>query len=398
MRVPWSVGEEKHRVELAAAAPGEKILTVFGGRTAHGPRTPRRDDAPRPDLHAFREMRSLDARAAAIDGIRMHTDLFAVANGIDTAVIDRIVPPACRAGVERAGAPIVAGGETIIEAPVWRPRRAARHFLPAVCVLASTVPSFRCELAVETRARWSPWVAAAPVGGHDFAALADAEPLACDIDVFTSGMPADAVRLRVRVRGTLIAPWLVTLSVCDLAPITRRVGAGGAARVTVPPRTQMVEPEPMRRHICSPTSVAMVLERWGRRVETAALAAEIFQPALDRYGVWPAAVAAAGRHGIAGYLLRFPDWASVAWCLDAGVPIVASVRYGRGELAGAAMDQTDGHLVVVTGYEGDAALLNDPAAPTVDEVPRRVRIEDLERAWLERTGVGYVFFDPGAVG
>ena len=172
---------------------------------------------------------------------------------------------------------------------------------------------------------------------------------------------------------------------------------GGAARIVVPTRTQAAEPEPMRWHICSPTSVAMVLERWGHRVETSSLAAEIFQPSLGRYGVWPAAIAAAGRHGVAGYLLRFPDWGSAAWCLDAGLPIVASVRYASGELAGAAMDRTEGHLVVVTGYEGDIALLNDPAAPTEAEVPRRVRIEDLERVWLERTGVGYVLFDPRQV-
>ncbi|MBI1736859.1 MAG: C39 family peptidase [Candidatus Rokubacteria bacterium] len=329
----------------------------------------------------------------------MHTDLFALAHGIGGGIVGRVVPPGCRTPLEGAGSPIVSEAGTIQESPVWRPGRPARHFVPALSVLAPSVPAFRFELTIETRGEWAPWVAAAPIGGDDFTpALPATGTLSCDVDVFTASVPADAVRLRVRARGPLVAPWLMTLSACDLAPVARTAAPPGRARVTVPVRSQMIEPEPTRRHICSPTSVAMVLERWGRRVETLALAAEIFQPALGRYGVWPAAVAAAGRHGIAGYLMRFPDWGSAAWCLDAGLPIVASVRYAGGELAGAAMDHTDGHLVVVTGYEDGAALLNDPAAPTAEEVPRRVRIEDLERVWLERTGVGYVLFDPLQVG
>jgi hypothetical protein len=339
-------------------------------------------------------MRVRAASGAAREGIRVHTDLFAIAQGIDAATVERAIPPACRAGVAAAGVP-VAGVETIVESPVWHPRCAARHFVPAVSWLAAPVPAFRCELSVAAGGAWSPWVAAAAIGGDDFGgALPAVGALSCDVDVFTSPVPADAVRLRVRTRGPVVAPWLVALSACDLAPLGRRGAGGGAARVSVPARSQMVEPEPMRRHICSPTSVAMVLERWGRRVETAVLAAEILQPALGRYGVWPAAIAAAGRRGVAGYLLRFPDWASAAWCLDAGLPIVASVRYASGELAGAAMDRTDGHLVVLTGYEEGDALLNDPAAEREAEVPRRVRIDDLERAWLDRTGVGYVLFDP----
>src|SRR5439155_1477480 len=81
----------------------------------------------------------------------------------------------------------------------------------------------------------------------------------------------------------------------------------------------------IRMRICSPASVAMVLAYWGERVEVASLAREIFHPALDRYGVWPAAISAAGRHGVAGYLLRFPDWASAAWCLERGLPGNGSV-------------------------------------------------------------------------
>jgi hypothetical protein len=127
------------------------------------------------------------------------------------------------------------------------------------------------------------------------------------------------------------------------------------------------------------------------------VAADVFHRATDRYGVWPAAIRAAAARGVAGYLLRFPDWSAAAWCLARGIPIIASIRYAAGELTGAAVEATTGHLVVLTGYENGVVLVNDPAAPTGDTVPRRYRRDEVTRAWLERAGVGYVLFDPARV-
>ena len=95
----------------------------------------------------------------------------------------------------------------------------------------------------------------------------------------------------------------------------------------------------------------MVLGYWRRPAAVAELAREVFHPGTDLYGVWPAAILAAGRRGIAGYLLRFPDWAAAAWCLARGLPVIASVRYASGELTGAAAAATPGHLLVLTGFE-----------------------------------------------
>ena len=109
-------------------------------------------------------------------------------------------------------------------------------------------------------------------------------------------------------------------------------------------------------------------------------------------GVWPAAVRAAGLRGVAGYLLRFPDWSSAVWCLERKLPIIASVRYATGELTDAPLSETSGHLVVLTGCDATHVFANDPVAPTALDVPRRYRLDEIQRAWLDRAGVGYVLF------
>jgi hypothetical protein len=247
---------------------------------------------------------------------------------------------------------------------------------------------------------WSPWATSETLGPASFSPLPDrAAGVQVDVDVFIAAAPAEAVRLRARLRATetaalLAAPWMLTLSACDLAPPGPDAGPAASARLDVPPISQMREGGALATRVCSPTSVAMVLAYFGVTEKVARLAAEMFHPGLDIYGVWPAAIGAAARRGVLGYLLRFPDWAAARWCLDRGLPIIASVRYAAGEVTGAAVAETAGHLLVLTGYEGQHVLVNDPAAPDTASVPRRYALAELIRVWLERTGVGYVLFRP----
>ena len=303
--------------------------------------------------------------------------------------------------MEPGPAPRVDGAEAVVDFPEWRPRRPARHLLPALSALGPVPYSFRFEVSARAGGAWSPWVGGAAIGAARFEPVAErAEALAAEIDEFRASAPVEAIRLRLRVsaadpRALFAAPWLVTLSAWDgEAAAAGQARAGGAARLAVPALTQMEADEAIRRRICSPASVAMVLAYYGARVDLAALAREIFHPGLDRFGVWPAAIVAAARRGLAGYLLRFPDWESAAWCLERGMPVIASVRYGAGELAGAAIAETTGHLLVLTGWEGGEVLVNDPAAATAGEVARRYPLDGLRRVWLARAGVGYVLFRP----
>jgi hypothetical protein len=328
------------------------------------------------------------------------TDLFLAASAWSSESLAGAVPPSCYRGIDRAPSPQADGDDVVIVLPEWRPREPAHRLVPAFSI-GGGVQGFRFELSTFAAGAWSPRVAGAAIGPDRFpAAPARTETLAAEIDEFVATPPAERVRLVLRVGAADLgalrgSPWLVSLSAWSpSAPAPAPVASG--AELAVPAFSQMEEDSAIRGRICSPASVAMVLAYYGARVPVADLAREIFHAELDLYGVWPAAVSAAGRRGVAGFLLRFPDWAAAAWCLERGVPIIASVRYGAGELTGAAIAQTSGHLLVLTGYAGGEVLVNDPAAPTAAEVRRRYRRAELERVWLERAGIGYVLFAPPA--
>jgi hypothetical protein len=328
------------------------------------------------------------------------TDLFAVVSGLGSEVVAAVVPPACFRPPEPPPPARGEREERTVEFAEWRPRHRARHLLPSFSALGPGDHAFRFEVSAFAEGEWSPWIGTATVGPHLLPPVATSCPvLESRVDEYVATRPVERVRLRLRLRADdvealLRAPWLATLSASDGASAGGASG-GGAVRLPVPAVSQMTAPPDVRARICSPTSVAMVLGYFGAAVDHERLAAEVFHPGLDRYGVWPAAVRAAGRHGVMGYLLRFPDWTAAAWCLDRGLPIVASVRYAAGELTDAAVPETAGHLLVLTGYEDGVVLVNDPAAPDVAGVARRYRLDELTRVWLDRTGVGYVFFRPG---
>jgi hypothetical protein len=334
----------------------------------------------------------------------MTTDLFVVSSRIDGATIARAVPPDCRREPTSEAAVVTfTGDELVLELPEWRPRSPSRHLVPSLSMLTDVPYAARFELSARVGGTWSPWVASVTIGPGAFEDLPmSAGGLACDVDVYTAATPIERLRLRVRVgapdvRALAASPWMATLSASDLAPPHSKALAVPAARLPVPALSQLEAPREIALRICSPTSVAMVLSYWGAPASPLTVADDVFHSATDSYGVWPAAVRAAGRRGVAGYLLRFPDWSSAAWCLGRKLPIIASVRYTAGELTGAPLSETSGHLLVLTGCDRTHVFVNDPVAPTAAEVPRRYALEDVERVWIERAGVGYVLFSPEAI-
>jgi hypothetical protein len=161
---------------------------------------------------------------------------------------------------------------------------------------------------------------------------------------------------------------------------------------------------------CSPTSLAMILGYYGdlptpksyawvstrysdRWVDHVARA--VFDYGYDGAGNWAFNTAyAAVRTGDA-FVTRLTSLREAERFIAAGIPLAASIRFSRGQLTGAPISATSGHLVVITGFTSNGnVVVNDPAARTDASVRRTYDRGQFERAWLRGSnGTVYVVRD-----
>lgn len=157
----------------------------------------------------------------------------------------------------------------------------------------------------------------------------------------------------------------------------------------VPFRSQRSEDPSIAGRICSPTSVAIVMDYHGISVPTAAVAAQAYDSLNDIYGNWPFNTAAAALYGFEAYVTRFPGFEPVQEEIARGYPVIISVRFRSGELAGGPLKSSSGHLVVIRGFTKDGdVIVNDPAGRTEAEGHVVYKRDELLRAW--KSGIAYV--------
>ena len=175
-------------------------------------------------------------------------------------------------------------------------------------------------------------------------------------------------------------------------PATPEAPGESARLLSFPPRSQMAEGGDAARHRCSPTSLRMVLEGWGEAV-TERFYETCRHGACDRFfGLWPQNLAALQRYSATGVLQLFSSLAQAKVLLDAGFALVPSVRFAAGALPEAPLLETQGHLLVLRGFQGGAAEVLDPAAPNLGTVARRYPLDSFSEAWLAHRGAAYVLW------
>ncbi len=162
---------------------------------------------------------------------------------------------------------------------------------------------------------------------------------------------------------------------------------------------------------CSPTSTSMVLGFWGRLPKPQQYAwvkRSYRQPWVDyaaRYtfawnfdgtGDWPFNTAYAGRFGLDSFVTRLRSLRDAELFVRAGIPLVAAIAFGTGQLDGAPLSSTSGHLLVIRGFTASGnVIVNDPAAHTASTVRRVYKRGQFENAWVDNGGgVVYVIHPP----
>ncbi|HEX8824920.1 MAG TPA: peptidase C39 family protein [Archangium sp.] len=182
---------------------------------------------------------------------------------------------------------------------------------------------------------------------------------------------------------------------------------GNSARwntlLAVPECSQMVYPDGGNVW-CSPTSVAMVLRYWAGDTTVGACETHVrtalngvYDWVFKGYGNWPFNTAYASTKGHQAHVTRFTSLAQLEPWIAAGVPAILSVAWSSGQLTGASIASTSGHLLVLVGF--DAAgnpIINDPAASSDAAVQRTYLRSEFEPLWLRASaGTAYLIYPAG---
>ncbi|MFC6592296.1 peptidase C39 family protein [Deinococcus lacus] len=253
------------------------------------------------------------------------------------------------------------------------------------------------EVRVKLASGWSKWYSfgrwTAAQGRTSAGAQQDAAGRVLT-DTLRLSAKASALQYRLTLTGGAEGH-LVALSAGDRSGYLRAAGARGGAAwgrvLPVPQRSQMLYPGGGEVW-CSPTSVSMILAHYGHQVTVPEAAAATYDKLYAGTGNWAFNAAFAGERGFRAYVTRLPNLAAAESYLERGIPLAVSLGWKRGELRGAPLSYSDGHLMVLVGF--DAAghpVLNDPAAPTDAGVRRTYDRAQFERLWLSHSGgVAYV--------
>jgi hypothetical protein len=298
---------------------------------------------------------------------------------------------------------------------------AAFDYKEAIASWNATTPAgswVEIQFRAEYGTRWSKWYVlgiwasdTSTIARHSVNAQGDSDGFVA-VDTFVSSAKkatTNKFQLKLRLFSTNGAmPTVRNASVAysTSAPKTASVSSGNPALwnrlIDVPECSQMVYPDGGEVW-CSPTSTSMVLaylDNYLGACEPRVRAAVdgVFDWVYDGHGNWPFNTAYAATFGYEGYVARFTSLARAEQFVAAGVPVIMSIAWGKGDLTGSDIDSTNGHLLVLVGFDAlGNPIVNDPASPADATVQRTYLRAEFEPLWLQASGgTVYLIYPQGA--
>jgi cell wall-associated NlpC family hydrolase len=268
-------------------------------------------------------------------------------------------------------------------------------------ISAEVPPGGEIELSVKVRleSAWTEWFSLGALGDSGWTSpvqIVDAAGVV-DVDTLKLNKKANALRYRLKFKAGKKAVTLrsVAMALSDAeapdAPPAFRPGPW-VRDLGLAPRSQGDAQEKYKHDICSPTSLAMVLEHWGHKLdlETVALAAQ--DRGSQLFGNWPANAAYAGTFGLEARVARLESLTEAEDEIAAGRPVIVSVTYDEGELPNSPIKRTRGHVIVIGGFTADGDVIAyDPAGKGRDQVRRIYPRAAFHKVWrVRKRGLAYL--------
>jgi len=223
--------------------------------------------------------------------------------------------------------------------------------------------------------------------------------------------PADAVQARVLLHADGgSAPTLTSLALaCSSAH-------SGEVAPSVSPADELALPHYSQYAFaggegwCSPACMAMLFGYWHGRTGWPSLAPftrpgavpdlcapGVYDSFYEGCGNWSFNAAYAAQHGLEAYVTRLDTLEQARRWVACGVPLVLSISWEEGELPGAPIARSQGHLSIARGFTpaGDV-IAADPAAAQHSEVRRVYPWRAFAACWLDTCGgTAYIVYPPG---
>ncbi|HEX3551386.1 MAG TPA: C39 family peptidase [Candidatus Elarobacter sp.] len=271
---------------------------------------------------------------------------------------------------------------TLVEQPARETVLALRRANRAVVSWNTTAPDGEIRVRVHrsdgTTSDALPYARWAPHERRSFSASSG--DVRVEVDVIASGEPFDALTVTTSVDLDAVAA-----TVPDGAPVVD--ASADAPAVRVPLLSQFFAPFLGERGWCSATATAMLLQAHGVDCDVTEAVRGVADAAYGGTGNWSFNVAFAGSRGLRAAVAYLRGVEHAGAFVRAGLPVALSIGWKDGELPGAPLEQSAGHLLVLRGLDGDDAVVNDPAHP---EVETRYPRADLDRVFRAHGGTAYL--------